>query len=99
MGLRNFVQFRGCPFFCFLIYCFHAASRLNTFIFHAKIWIFLLDFRKYSNWLSINYDMDARVLTKSWDRYGFGSNYVASSVWICVSIPILIYAILFILIF
>jgi hypothetical protein len=50
------------------------------------------NFRTYSDWL---FGKSVSFLNY-FNR--FGSNYVASSVWICVSIPILIYAILFILI-
>lgn len=47
------------------------------------------DFRAYSDWL---FDKSVSFL-QYFNRYG--SNYVASSVWICVSLPILVYAILF----
>jgi hypothetical protein len=46
------------------------------------------NFKLYSDWL-FNKSV---TLLNSFNKYG--SNYVASSVWICVSLPIVIYAIL-----
>jgi hypothetical protein len=46
------------------------------------------NFRKYSDWL---FDKSVSFLNY-FNKYG--SNYVASSVWICVSLPLVIYAIL-----
>ena len=51
------------------------------------------DFKVYSDWL---FDKSVGFLNY-FNR--FGSNYIASSVWICVSIPVIIYVVLFILIF
>lgn len=51
------------------------------------------NFKEYSDWL---FDKSVKFLNY-FNR--FGSNYISSSVWICVSIPILIYSILLILIF
>lgn len=50
------------------------------------------NFRTYSDWL---FDKSVSFLNY-FNKYG--SNYVASSVWICVSLPIVIYAILLYLI-
>lgn len=50
------------------------------------------NFKTYSDWL-----FEKSVLFLNYfNRYG--SNYVATSVWICVSLPIVIYAILILLI-
>jgi len=46
------------------------------------------NFRTYSDWL-FNKSV---VFLNYFNR--FGSNYVASSVWICVAVPIMIYALL-----
>ena len=46
------------------------------------------NFRTYSDWL-FNKSV---VFLNYFNR--FGSNYVASSVWICVAVPIIIYALL-----
>jgi hypothetical protein len=51
------------------------------------------NFKSYSDWL---FDRSVSFLNY-FKRYG--SNYVASSVWICVTVPIAIYAILLYLIF
>jgi hypothetical protein len=51
------------------------------------------NFKSYSDWL---FDKSVSFLNY-FNKYG--SNYVASSVWICVSLPIVIYAILIFLIF
>ena len=51
------------------------------------------NFKSYSDWL---FDRSVSFLNY-FNRYG--SNYVASSVWICVAVPIAIYAILLYLIF
>ena len=51
------------------------------------------DFKTYSDWL---FDKSVDFLNY-FNR--FGSNYEASSVWICVSIPILIYVMLAIIAF
>lgn len=51
------------------------------------------DFRTYSDWL---FDQSVSFLNY-FNKYG--SNYIASSVWICLLIPIVIYALLLILIF
>ena len=46
------------------------------------------DFKKYSDWLFFK----SVIFLNFFNR--FGSNYIKSSVWICVSFPLLIYAIL-----
>jgi hypothetical protein len=51
------------------------------------------NFRTYSDWL---FDRSVSFINY-FNKYG--SNYVASSVWICVAVPIAIYAILLFLIF
>jgi hypothetical protein len=50
------------------------------------------NFKTYSDWL---FDKSVSFLNYF---NKFGSNYVATSVWICVSLPIIIYAILIYLI-
>lgn len=51
------------------------------------------NFKSHSDWL---FDRSVSFLNY-FNRYG--SNYIASSVWICVAVPIAIYAILLFLIF
>ncbi len=51
------------------------------------------NFRTYSDWL---FDRSVSFLNY-FNKYG--SNYVASSVWICVAVPIAIYVILLCLVF
>ncbi len=51
------------------------------------------NFKTYSDWL---FDKSVTFLNY-FNKYG--SNYIASSVWICVSLPIAIYGILIYLIF
>jgi hypothetical protein len=69
---------------------------LNFHYLKISFGIFLLgfsfgcrDFKAYSDWL---FDRSVSFLLY-FNKYG--SNYVASSVWICVSLPLLIYALLF----
>lgn len=50
------------------------------------------NFKDYSNWL-----FDKSVTFLNYFNK-FGSNYIASSVWICVSLPAIIYALLIFLI-
>jgi hypothetical protein len=50
------------------------------------------NFKTYSDWL---FDKSVSFL----NYFKYGSNYVASSVWICVSLPVVIYIILIFLIF
>jgi hypothetical protein len=50
------------------------------------------NFKSYSDWLFDRSVTFLNYFTK------FGSNYISSSVWICVSLPIAIYVILFYLI-
>jgi len=51
------------------------------------------NFKTYSDWLF----KESVSFLKYFNRYG--SNYVTSSVWICVSLPIAIYTILIFMIF
>jgi hypothetical protein len=51
------------------------------------------DFRTYSDWLFNK----SYVFLNYFNRYG--SNYIASSVWICVSIPIVVYGVLLYFVF
>jgi len=72
---------------------------LNFHYFEIAFVIFTLgfivgcrNFKTYSDWL---FDKSVSFLN-TFNKYG--SNYIASSVWICVSLPIVIYAILIYLI-
>ncbi len=51
------------------------------------------DFKKYSDWLFNK----SRDFLNYFNRYG--SNYIASSVWICVSVPLVIYGVLLYFVF
>ena len=46
------------------------------------------NFKEYSNWLFFKSVKFLNYFNR------FGSNYVASSVWICIAVPVLIYSIL-----
>ena len=67
--------------------------KLAGFIFCIGFYAVCRDFEKYSDWLFFK----SVIFLNSFNR--FGSNYKKSSVWICVSLPILIYTILFYLSF
>ena len=67
--------------------------KLAGFIFCIGFYAGCRDFRKYSDWLFFK----SVIFLNFFNR--FGSNYIKSSVWICVSLPILIYTILFFLAF
>lgn len=67
--------------------------KLAGFIFCIVFYAGCRDFRKYSDWLFFK----SVIFLNFFNR--FGSNYIKSSVWICVSLPILIYTILFYLVF
>ena len=54
-------------------------------VFYFLFWLAIKNFRSFSDDL---FDLSVRFLN-SFNKYG--SNYVASSVWICVTIPMLIY--------
>lgn len=62
-------------------------------VFSIGFFVGCRDFKKYSDWAFYKSVDFLNYFNK------FGSNYYASSVWICVSIPIVIYVILFFLIF
>ncbi len=62
-------------------------------IFTLGFFVGCRNFKSYSDWL---FDKSASFLN-GFSRYG--SNYVASSVWICVVLPIAVYGILLYLIF
>lgn len=62
-------------------------------VFSIGFFVGCRDFKKYSYWAFYKSVDFLNYFNK------FGSNYYASSVWICVSIPIVIYVILFFLIF
>jgi hypothetical protein len=67
--------------------------KLAGFIFCIGFYAGCRDFRKYSDWLFFK----SVIFLNFFNR--FGSNCIRSSVWICVSLPILIYTILFFLAF
>ena len=62
-------------------------------LFSFGFYIGCRDFKTYSDWL-----FDKSVLFLSYFNK-FGSSYTITSVWICVSIPILIYVLLILLIY
>ncbi len=66
--------------------------KISFVIFTIGFYLGCRDFKTYSHWLFKKSVYFLNYFNK------FGSNYVTSSVWICVSIPIAIYAILIFLI-
>jgi hypothetical protein len=90
------VYYFGIPFswLCLLdiIFNFHY-FKIAAVIFTLGFIVGCKNFKTYSDWL---FDKSVTFL-KYFNK--FGSNYVASSVWICVSLPISIYAILIFFIF
>ena len=90
------VYYFGIPFswLCLLdiIFNFHY-FKIAAVIFTLGFIVGCKNFKTYSDWL---FDKSVAFL-KYFNK--FGSNYVASSVWICVSLPISIYAILIFFIF
>ena len=70
-----------------LIFHFHYL-KIAFAIFCFGFYIGCRDFRKYSDCLFEKSVIFLNYFNK------FGSNYYASSVWICVSVPLLIYALL-----
>ena len=90
------VYYFGIPFswLCLLdiIFNFHY-FKIAFVIFTLGFIVGCKNFKTYSDWL---FDKSVTFL-KYFNK--FGSNYVASSVWICVSLPISIYAILIFFIF
>ena len=86
----------GIPFswLCLLdvIFDFHYL-KIAFAIFTFGFMVGCRNFSTYSDWL---FEKSVSFLN-FFNKYG--SNYVASSVWICVSLPIAIYAILLLLIF
>jgi hypothetical protein len=75
-----------------IIFNFHY-FKIGFAIFTLGFSIGCRNFRTYSDWL---FDKSVTFLNY-FNRYG--SNYISSSVWICVSLPIVIYVILIFLIF
>lgn len=69
------------------IFHFHY-FKIAFVIFCLGFYIWCKDFKGFSDWL---FDRSVDFL-KYFDR--FGSNYSASSVWICVVLPLFIYALL-----
>ncbi len=63
--------------------------KIAGFIFCIGFFVRCKDFKKYSDWLFFK----SVIFLNFFNR--FGSNYIKSSVWICVSLPILIYTTLF----
>lgn len=62
--------------------------KISFSIFSLGFYIGCRDFKKYSDWL---FDKSVDFLNY-FNKYG--SNYYASSVWICISIPLFIYRLL-----
>ncbi len=83
------------PFSWFLmldiIFEFHYL-KMAFVIFTIGFFVGCRDFRTYSDWLFYRSVVFLNYFNK------FGSSYLISSVWICVSIPIAIYVLLFYLI-
>jgi len=75
-----------------IIFDFHY-FKISFAIFTLGFIVGCKNFREYSNWL---FDKSVSFLNY-FNR--FGSNYIASSVWICVSLPMVVYAILLFMIF
>ena len=74
------------------ILCVHFL-KIAAIIFSIGFFIGCKDFKEYADWLFFK----SVIFLNFFNR--FGSNYIKSSVWICVSLPILIYTILFFLAF
>jgi hypothetical protein len=75
-----------------IIYKFHY-FKLSFLIFALGFFVGCRNFKTYSDWLFAKSVSFLNYFNK------FGSNYVASSVWICVSLPLAIYAILLFFVF
>jgi heme O synthase-like polyprenyltransferase len=58
-------------------------------VFYLLLWLAIKNFRSFSDDV---FDFSERFLN-SFNSYG--SNYVASSVWLCVALPLAIYGVLF----
>ena len=90
------VYYFGIPFswLCLLdiFFSFHYL-KISFAIFTLGFMVGCRNFKTYADWL---FDKSVSILNY-FNKYG--SNYIVSSVWICVSLPIVIYAILFFLIF
>jgi hypothetical protein len=69
------------------IFGFHYCAIFGG-VFYFLLWLAIKNFRSFSDDL---FDLSVRFLN-SFNKYG--SNYVASSVWICVAAPIVIYGVL-----
>ena len=69
------------------IFGFHYCAIVGG-IFYFLFWLAIKNFRAFSDDL---FDLSERFLN-SFNKYG--SNYVASSVWICVAVPLVIYGFL-----
>ena len=67
--------------------------KLAGIIFSIGFFTGCKDFKEYADWLFFK----SVIFLNFFNR--FGSNYIRSSVWICVSLPILIYTCLFYLAF
>jgi hypothetical protein len=63
---------------------FHYCALIGGVVYFL-LWLAIKNFRSFSNDL---FDLSVKFLN-SFNKYG--SNYVASSVWICVAAPIIIY--------
>jgi hypothetical protein len=74
------------------IICSFHYFKIGFAIFTIGFTVGCRNFKSYSDWL-----FDKSVLFLNYFNK-YGSNYVSSSVWICVSLPIVIYAILIYLI-
>ncbi|SDZ29697.1 hypothetical protein SAMN05444412_109154 [Rhodonellum ikkaensis] len=74
-----------------IIFNFHHL-KIAFVIFTIGFFVGCRDFKTYSDWLFAK----SVSFLNYFNRYG--SNYFASSVWICVSLPILVYGLLLFLI-
>lgn len=70
-----------------LIFHFHYL-KIAFVVFTLGFMVGCRNFRKYSDWLFLK----SVAFLDYFNR--FGSNYTATSVWLCVSLPILIYGLL-----
>jgi len=90
------VYYFAIPFswFCLLdiLFSFHF-FKIAFAVFTLGFIVGCRNFKTYSDWL---FDKSVSFLNYF---NKFGSNYISSSVWICVSLPIVIYAILIYLIY
>jgi hypothetical protein len=69
------------------IWGFHYCAIVGG-VFYLLLWLAIKNFKSFSDDV---FELSVKFLN-SFNKYG--SNYVASSVWICVAVPLVIYGVL-----